>query len=85
VRGCLAQCCSTADDESAALAPNQAKAAPQMVQTYVFNFTRRAWAEAVYIVIPFGIGYGIYSWGKSHDEWLNSKAGHLATGGSGEH
>lgn len=27
------------------------------------------------------LGYGVYTWAKSYDEYQNSKAGHLASGG----
>ncbi|KAJ3869533.1 cytochrome b-c1 complex subunit 8 [Lentinula novae-zelandiae] len=62
------------------LSPYQTKAAPHWVRNYVFNFYRRVSAEAVYFVIPFGLGYGIYAWAKRHDAHQNSKAGHIASG-----
>jgi ubiquinol-cytochrome c reductase subunit 8 len=56
-----------------------------MLRTYLFNFYRRASAEALYILVPFGIGYGIYSWARRYDAYLNSKAGHIAMMEHGEH
>ncbi|THU97614.1 hypothetical protein K435DRAFT_777901 [Dendrothele bispora CBS 962.96] len=64
------------------ISPFQTKAAPKFIRTYVFNAYRRISAEAVYFVVPFAAGYGIYTWAKSRDAWQNSKAGHIA---SGEH
>ncbi|KAL0576494.1 Cytochrome b-c1 complex subunit 8, mitochondrial [Marasmius crinis-equi] len=63
-----------------ALAPNQAKVAPKMIRTYVFNFYRRVSAEAIYFVIPFAIAYGTYTWGNARYAHINSKAGHLEAG-----
>ncbi|KAF9444199.1 hypothetical protein P691DRAFT_678055 [Macrolepiota fuliginosa MF-IS2] len=62
------------------ISPWQTKAAPQMFRTYLFNGYRRLSGELIFWVIPFGIGYGIYSWAKSFDHYQNSKAGHLASG-----
>ena len=89
-----------------------------MLRNYLFNGYRRLSGEALYFLIPFGVGetlspfsprtafrkfvgfelahptillcstrpqpnypsqflgYGVYSWAKSYDEWQNSKAGH---------
>lgn len=38
-----------------------------------------------YPYLALSTGYGIYSWGKSHYEYLNSKAGHVAALEHGEH
>ncbi|KAE9405520.1 hypothetical protein BT96DRAFT_1015505 [Gymnopus androsaceus JB14] len=63
-----------------ALSPMQAKAAPNWVRNYIFNFYRRVSGEAVYFLVPFGIGYGVYTWGKNQYAYQNSKAGHIASG-----
>jgi len=39
-----------------AISPYQTKAMPNMVRNYVFNFYRRVSAEAIYFLVPFGIG-----------------------------
>ncbi|KAF9078575.1 cytochrome b-c1 complex subunit 8 [Rhodocollybia butyracea] len=69
------------------LAPQQARAAPRWIRSYIFNFYRRVSGEAIYFTVPFAIGitirllrYGIYTWGKSRYEYQNSKAGHIASG-----
>ncbi|KAF5352077.1 hypothetical protein D9758_009449 [Tetrapyrgos nigripes] len=64
------------------ISPYQSKAAPKMIRSYIFNFYRRVSGEAVYFVVPFALGYGVYTWAKNRYEYMNSKAGHLA---SGEH
>ena len=43
----------------------------------------------IYIYIPTKLiilhtGYATYSWAKSYDEYQNSKAGHIASGGHHE-
>ncbi|KAG7094159.1 hypothetical protein E1B28_007770 [Marasmius oreades] len=63
------------------LSPLQSKVAPNMIRNYVFNFYRRVSAEAIYILVPFALGYGIYTWGNKRYNYINSKAGHIA----GEH
>ncbi|KAJ7594041.1 cytochrome b-c1 complex subunit 8 [Mycena floridula] len=67
------------------LSPYQSKAAPQMIRTYMFNGFRRISAEAFYVVFPFAVGYGIYAWARSYDEYHNSKAGHVAAMAAGNH
>ncbi|TFK75654.1 hypothetical protein BDN72DRAFT_954818 [Pluteus cervinus] len=61
------------------LSPYQFKANPNMIRNYLFNAYRRLSGEALFFIIPFAAGYGIYSWAKSYDGWAKSKAGHLAT------
>ncbi|KAF8241042.1 hypothetical protein L208DRAFT_1420173 [Tricholoma matsutake] len=63
------------------LSPFQSKTAPHMLRNYLFNGYRRISAEAVFFVIPFAIGYGIYAWANSYDAYQNSKAGHIASSG----
>ncbi|KAF8352058.1 cytochrome b-c1 complex subunit 8 [Amanita rubescens] len=63
------------------LSPYQMKAAPQLIRSYLFNGYRRLSAEAFYFLLPFGLGYAVYSWGNSYDAWAKSKAGHLALEG----
>ncbi|KAJ8079616.1 ubiquinol--cytochrome-c reductase subunit 8 [Marasmius tenuissimus] len=63
------------------ISPFQTKSMPNLVRNYVFNFYRRVSAEAIYFLVPFGIGYGIYTWGKARYEYVNSKAGHVAAAG----
>ncbi|KAF9269237.1 hypothetical protein L218DRAFT_891382 [Marasmius fiardii PR-910] len=60
------------------MSPFQSKAAPNMIRNYVFNFYRRVSGEAFYFVVPFAIGYGIYTWGNARYAFINSKAGHIA-------
>ncbi|KAF4579480.1 Cytochrome b-c1 complex subunit 8 [Pleurotus pulmonarius] len=48
---------------------------------WLFNGTSRLAAQAPYFVVPFAIGYGIYAWAHSYDDYHNSKAGHIADGG----
>ncbi|KAF8892953.1 cytochrome b-c1 complex subunit 8 [Infundibulicybe gibba] len=62
------------------ISPWQSKAAPNMLRNYLFNGYRRLSGEALFFLIPFGAGYGIYSWAKSYDAYQNSKAGHIAAG-----
>ncbi|KAF8581788.1 hypothetical protein K439DRAFT_195524 [Ramaria rubella] len=53
---------------------------------YIFNGYRRIATNVPYFAIPVALGYGIYSWGKSHYQYLNSKAGHIAAlKNGGEH
>ncbi|PFH53419.1 hypothetical protein AMATHDRAFT_171189 [Amanita thiersii Skay4041] len=63
------------------LSPFQAKAAPKMIRNYLFNGYRRLAGEAIFWIIPFGIGYGVYTWARNYEEWAKSKAGHLALEG----
>ncbi|KAK7030740.1 ubiquinol-cytochrome-c reductase complex subunit 8 [Favolaschia claudopus] len=66
------------------LSPYQAKAAPQMFRSYLFNGIRRLGVYALPIFVPAGIYY--YTW-KAHVanyEWRNSKEGHLALSGHEE-
>ncbi|KAJ6621318.1 cytochrome b-c1 complex subunit 8 [Mycena sp. CBHHK59/15] len=60
------------------ISPYQAKAAPHMFRSYLFNGYRRLTVYALPILVPFGIYY--YTWRMSVKdyEWRNSKAGHLA-------
>ncbi|KAG6908465.1 hypothetical protein DXG01_004468 [Tephrocybe rancida] len=63
------------------LSPYQAKAAPNMIRSYLFNGYRRLGGELIFWLLPFGAGYGIYSWAKAYDHAHNSKAGHMAAAG----
>ncbi|EPQ51858.1 hypothetical protein GLOTRDRAFT_112327 [Gloeophyllum trabeum ATCC 11539] len=65
------------------LSPFKQRAAKHLIQNYIFNGYRRLAEQVPYWIVPFAIGYGTYTWAKRYDEWLNSKAGHLATGGGG--
>ncbi|RDB23761.1 Cytochrome b-c1 complex subunit 8 [Hypsizygus marmoreus] len=67
------------------LSPFQSKAAPHMIRSYLFNGYRRLSGELLFFLIPFGTGYGIYSWAKSYDAYQNSKAGHIAAGAEHGH
>jgi len=67
------------------------------MKSYLFNGYRRLSGELFFFGIPmaiggsltsnlrpclnFEVGYGVYAWAKSYDEWQNSKAGHLAAAG----
>ncbi|ESK84201.1 ubiquinol-cytochrome c reductase complex ubiquinone-binding protein qp-c [Moniliophthora roreri MCA 2997] len=63
------------------ISPVQAKAAPNMIRSYLFNFYRRISGEAVFFVLPFAFGYGVYTWGNKEYAYVNSKAAHA----HGEH
>ncbi|KAG6827012.1 hypothetical protein H0H92_013578 [Tricholoma furcatifolium] len=67
------------------ISPFQAKAAPNMIRNYLFNGYRRLGGELLFWLIPFGTGYGIYTWAKSYDHYQNSKAGHIAAGHAEHH
>ncbi|GLB42975.1 putative ucrQ family protein [Lyophyllum shimeji] len=58
----------------------RAKAAPHMLRNYLFNGYRRLSGELVFWLIPFGMGYGIYTWAKKTDAYHHSKAAHVAAG-----
>ncbi|KAF5386428.1 hypothetical protein D9757_005823 [Collybiopsis confluens] len=60
------------------LSPLSAKAGPNWLRNYVFNFYRRVSVEAVYFVVPFALGYSIYTWANHRYAFQNSKAGHIA-------
>ncbi|KAF9022347.1 hypothetical protein BDZ89DRAFT_1163294 [Hymenopellis radicata] len=60
------------------LSPFQSKAAPHWARDYLFNGYRRLSKEAIYWVIPFSFGYGVYTWANNYTEYIESKAGHLA-------
>ncbi|KAF9045475.1 cytochrome b-c1 complex subunit 8 [Panaeolus papilionaceus] len=62
------------------LSPFQTKAAPHWLRSYIFNGYRRISGELLFFGLPFAIGYGVYAWAKSYDNWQNSKAGHIAQG-----
>ncbi|KAF8063558.1 cytochrome b-c1 complex subunit 8 [Lyophyllum atratum] len=66
------------------ISPNQSRAAPHMIRNYLFNGYRRLSGELVFWLIPFGMGYGLYTWAKKTDAYQNSKAGHIAAGGHHE-
>ncbi|KAJ3554275.1 hypothetical protein NM688_g3194 [Phlebia brevispora] len=63
------------------LSPMRQRAAKHMFSGWFFNGYRRLSQQAPYWVVPFAIGYGVYSWAKSFDQWQNSKAGHGHAGG----
>ncbi|TFK29424.1 hypothetical protein FA15DRAFT_677685 [Coprinopsis marcescibilis] len=60
------------------ISPYQTKVAPHWARTYLFNFYRRVGGELLFFGVPIAIGYATYSWAKSHDAYVNSKAGHIA-------
>jgi len=66
------------------ISPWQTKSAPHWMRNYLFNGYRRISGELLFFGIPFAIGYATYSWAKSYDEYQNSKAGHIASGGHHE-
>ncbi|KZP13060.1 hypothetical protein FIBSPDRAFT_936539 [Athelia psychrophila] len=49
-----------------------------MFRGYLFNGFRRLAGQMPYWIVPVAIGYGTFTWAKSHDEYQNSKAGHMA-------
>ncbi|KAJ8521509.1 hypothetical protein ONZ45_g1811 [Pleurotus djamor] len=63
------------------ISPFQVSPTRHMVRGWLFNGTSRIAAQAPYFVVPFVIGYGVYAWAKKFDEYQNSKAGHIASGG----
>ncbi|CAA7266223.1 unnamed protein product [Cyclocybe aegerita] len=66
------------------ISPWQTKAAPHWIRSYLFNGYRRISGELFFFGIPIAVGYGVYTWAKNYDEYQNSKAGHLASGGHHE-
>jgi len=56
-----------------------------MWRNYLFNGVRRISSQVPYWIVPVAIGYGTYSWAKSYDAWQNSKEGHIALHGKGDH
>lgn len=48
-------------NSSTALSPWQAKAAPKMLRSYLFNGYRRLSAEALFFLVPFGAGTSTHS------------------------
>ncbi|KAJ3497038.1 hypothetical protein NLJ89_g10401 [Agrocybe chaxingu] len=71
-------------DKSGPSPPWQTKAAPHWIRSYLFNGYRRISGELFFFGVPIAIGYGVYTWAKNYDEYQNSKAGHLASGGHHE-
>ncbi|KIY70724.1 hypothetical protein CYLTODRAFT_370633 [Cylindrobasidium torrendii FP15055 ss-10] len=71
--------------KSYALSSFQGKAGKNWASDYLFNGYRRISQEAVYWVVPFGFGYGIYKWANNYTEYHESKAGMLASGEAGGH
>ncbi|KZT22274.1 hypothetical protein NEOLEDRAFT_1181015 [Neolentinus lepideus HHB14362 ss-1] len=63
------------------VSPFRQRAAKHMFQNWIFNGYRRLAEQAPYWIVPFAIGYGTYTWAKRYHDWLDSKEGHLATGG----
>ncbi|KZO99196.1 putative ubiquinol-cytochrome c reductase complex 11 kDa protein [Calocera viscosa TUFC12733] len=61
------------------LSPFQQKAMGDAFSSYLFNGYRRIVAQVPYFAIPFGFGYGIYTWANSYGAYLESKEGHYAT------
>ncbi|KAI0080415.1 hypothetical protein K474DRAFT_1657836 [Panus rudis PR-1116 ss-1] len=64
------------------LSPTRTRAMHNLIRNYVFNGYRRLSAHVGYWIVPFALGYGTYTWAKSYDTWLNSKAAHVAGHGS---
>ncbi|KAL1914572.1 uncharacterized protein VTP21DRAFT_8197 [Calcarisporiella thermophila] len=62
------------------LSPYEQRAFAYALQNAFFKTFRRCAAQAPYIVPTFAIGYGVYSWGMQHHEYLASKAGQAAHG-----
>ncbi|KDQ50207.1 hypothetical protein JAAARDRAFT_186443 [Jaapia argillacea MUCL 33604] len=58
--------------------PFNQRAAKGALQGYLFNGFRRLSGEVGYWIVPFALGYGIYTWAKRTSEFMDSKAGHLA-------
>jgi len=60
------------------VSPFRQRATKGILQGYLFNGYRRLSGQFAYCVVPVVIGYSTYAWAKKHDEWQNSKAGHIA-------
>jgi len=60
------------------VSPFRQRALKGVFRGYLFNGYRRLAAQAGYWIVPVVIGYSTYAWAKKHDEWQNSKAGHIA-------
>ncbi|TFK53090.1 hypothetical protein OE88DRAFT_1656939, partial [Heliocybe sulcata] len=67
------------------MSPFKQRAAKHIFQNYLFNGFRRLSEQAPYWVVPFAMGYGVYTWSKRYDEWLNSKAAHVEHSPGGGH
>ncbi|KAK1923158.1 cytochrome b-c1 complex subunit 8 [Papiliotrema laurentii] len=67
------------------LSPYRQRPFAGAIQGYVFNGFSRIMQQAPYWIIPFTLGYGVYTWGKAKYAYYNSKEGHhamhLAEGG----
>ncbi|PGH13974.1 hypothetical protein AJ80_06114 [Polytolypa hystricis UAMH7299] len=67
-----------------ALAANRQRPLAGAMHNAVFNTWRRFRAQALYVIPPFIIAYGIMNWATERNEYLNSKPGRLAEGGGEE-
>lgn len=56
-----------------AMSPFRQRAFKGVFSGYVFNGYARAMKQAPYMVIPFAIGYAVYSWSSSKYAYYNSK------------
>lgn len=59
---------------SIAISPFQARAAPQMLQNYLFNGYRRLASQAPYFAIPFAVGTRAHSPIHPHTSYLRLQA-----------
>ncbi|KAF7309661.1 Ubiquinol-cytochrome-c reductase complex subunit 8 [Mycena indigotica] len=66
------------------ISPYQAKAAPHMFRSYLFNGVRRLSVYALPIIIPTSIYYYVWQAAVKDYHWRNSKEGLLASGGGEE-
>ncbi|KAK0474172.1 cytochrome b-c1 complex subunit 8 [Armillaria novae-zelandiae] len=60
------------------ISPFQAKAGPNWAREYLFQGYRRIAAEVPYWIVPFAMGYGIYTWANNYTKYHDSKAAHEA-------
>ncbi|KZT04879.1 uncharacterized protein LAESUDRAFT_727454 [Laetiporus sulphureus 93-53] len=65
------------------MSPVRQRALGHIFRNYLYNGYRRLSGQFGYWIIPIGFGYGVYTWAKRYDTYINSKAAHLA--GHGAH
>ncbi|ORY28056.1 cytochrome b-c1 complex subunit 8 [Naematelia encephala] len=58
------------------LSPYQQRAFKGVITGWILNGSTRLLAQVPYWIVPFGIAYSTYLWGKSTYEYNNSKEGH---------
>ncbi|KAJ8596033.1 hypothetical protein M405DRAFT_806089 [Rhizopogon salebrosus TDB-379] len=64
------------------VSPFRQRGSKAIFKHWIFHGYKRLAAQVPYWIVPFAIGYGTYAWAKQRYAWQNSKAGHIALGGS---